>query len=136
MGNAEKFYIRGTDGNAGLGTSSPATHLEVSGPGFQKVRITSTNGGGCALELAHTGTRPWQISGGGVVSFDYGTDLSTFLNNTIDINASTAVLEPYNDNTYGLGTSAYRWTSVYAVNGTIQTSDARLKKNIENVQYG
>src|ERR1044072_79566 len=61
MGNAEKFYIRGTDGNAGLGTSSPATHLEVSGPGFQKVRITSTNGGGCALELAHTGTRSWQI---------------------------------------------------------------------------
>lgn len=37
---------------------------------------------------------------------------------------------------YRLGTPARRWTAVYAVNGTIQTSDARLKKGITNLHYG
>src|SRR6478672_8580450 len=73
------------------GTNTP--HLEVAGTGFQKLRITSSDGGGTALEFAQAG-RSWQISGGGVVSFDYGTDLSTFLNHSIDINGSTLVLEP------------------------------------------
>lgn len=41
-----------------------------------------------------------------------------------------AHLAPYADNTLQCGTSAYRWSVVYAANGTIQTSDARLKKDI------
>ncbi len=35
-----------------------------------------------------------------------------------------------------LGTSAYKWNAVYATNGTIQTSDSRMKTNIANLQYG
>jgi hypothetical protein len=35
------------------------------------------------------------------------------------------------DNTFNLGDSGLRWQAVWAVNGTIQTSDARLKKNIK-----
>ena len=45
-------------------------------------------------------------------------------------------LIPGQDNTYSLGASAKRWTAVWATNGTIQTSDARLKKNIKPLQYG
>ena len=37
---------------------------------------------------------------------------------------------PYADNDYLLGYSARRWKAVYAVNGTIQTSDRTVKKNI------
>jgi hypothetical protein len=37
---------------------------------------------------------------------------------------------------YRLGTPARRWAAVYAVNGTIQTSDVRLKKGISNLNYG
>lgn len=37
---------------------------------------------------------------------------------------------------YRLGTPTRRWTAVYAVNGTIQTSDARLKQGITNLRYG
>lgn len=37
---------------------------------------------------------------------------------------------------YRLGTPTKRWTAVYAVNGTIQTSDARMKKGIANLRYG
>lgn len=38
--------------------------------------------------------------------------------------------EPWSNDGATLGTSAYRWSAVWATNGTIQTSDARLKKNI------
>ena len=35
-----------------------------------------------------------------------------------------------------LGTATYKWTALYATNGTIQTSDRRLKTNIKNLNYG
>jgi hypothetical protein len=37
------------------------------------------------------------------------------------------------NDTYYLGDSTYRWKAVYAVNGTIQTSDRNQKKNIETL---
>lgn len=37
---------------------------------------------------------------------------------------------------YRLGTPTRRWSAVYAVNGTIQTSDARMKKGIADLRYG
>jgi hypothetical protein len=45
-------------------------------------------------------------------------------------------LEPYDDNLTDLGTALYRFKNIYAGNGTIQTSDARMKKNISNLTYG
>jgi hypothetical protein len=39
-------------------------------------------------------------------------------------------IRPNGDNTYGLGATGGRWTSVWAVNGTIQTSVSKNKKNI------
>ncbi len=46
------------------------------------------------------------------------------------------VVAPSADNTYTLGKSTARWSVVYAANGTIQTSDARLKTNIQPLKYG
>ena len=43
---------------------------------------------------------------------------------------------PSADNTYSLGKSTARWSAVYSANGTIQTSDARLKTNIRPLRYG
>ncbi len=43
---------------------------------------------------------------------------------------------PITDGSRSLGLSAHRWSSVWAANGTIQTSDARLKRNIKSVGYG
>jgi hypothetical protein len=45
-------------------------------------------------------------------------------------------LIPFNDNDDGLGSSAYRWTSLWAIDGTINTSDLTLKKNIKPLHYG
>ena len=43
---------------------------------------------------------------------------------------------PGGDNAYDLGTSSLRWNDVYATNGTIQTSDKRMKTDINNLEYG
>jgi len=37
---------------------------------------------------------------------------------------------------FSLGNSAQRWNSVWSINGTIQTSDITLKKNIKPLNYG
>lgn len=42
-------------------------------------------------------------------------------------------LSPYTDNTYSAGLPLKRWTEVYAVNGTINTSDIRQKQDIEEL---
>jgi Chaperone of endosialidase len=49
---------------------------------------------------------------------------------------SNTGLIPGQDNVYTLGNSTNRWSAVWAVNGTIQTSDVRLKKNIRPLRYG
>lgn len=46
------------------------------------------------------------------------------------------VLDPSADNTYGIGASGLRWTDVWAVDGTINTSDARLKTDIADSPLG
>lgn len=40
---------------------------------------------------------------------------------------------PWSDATYSLGTGPQRWTAVYAVNGTIQTSDGNEKQQVEEL---
>jgi len=45
-------------------------------------------------------------------------------------------LYPGTDNYTALGDTVLRWTAVYAVNGTIQTSDERLKTDIEPTKLG
>lgn len=48
----------------------------------------------------------------------------TYVGDTVSWRAAT-------DSTNSLGTSSQRWTAVYAVNGTIQTSDARAKCDVD-----
>jgi hypothetical protein len=48
----------------------------------------------------------------------------------------SGLVRPITDNSYTLGSSSYRWTAVYAINGTIQTSDQRMKENITPLSEG
>ena len=45
------------------------------------------------------------------------------------------IMAPTADNTYTLGSSTNRWSEVWSANGTIQTSDARLKSNIHSFVF-
>jgi hypothetical protein len=50
------------------------------------------------------------------------------------VNASTFV--PGVDNSTSCGTASYRWTNIFAVSGYVQTSDQRLKTNIQDTDLG
>ncbi len=45
-------------------------------------------------------------------------------------------LLPLSDAVYDLGTASFRWNEIFASNGVINTSDARLKKDIKPLNYG
>jgi hypothetical protein len=49
---------------------------------------------------------------------------------------SSGNLRPSSDNSTTLGTAGIRWASVWAANGTIQTSDERTKNDIQNSVLG
>ena len=53
--------------------------------------------------------------------------------NRLSFNAD---LLPDNDNSFRLGNSTTRWTSVWAADGSINTSDKRDKENITELNYG
>lgn len=46
------------------------------------------------------------------------------------------VVAPTTDNSFSLGKNTLRWSAVWSANGTIQTSDLRLKKDINALNYG
>ncbi len=56
--------------------------------------------------------------------------------NPADKLSVAGVVAPSADNTYTLGKNGARWSAVWSANGTIQTSDIRLKTNINPLQYG
>jgi len=49
---------------------------------------------------------------------------------------NTIYISPAEDQSSQLGRSSFRWSSVWASNGSINTSDAREKKNIKALDYG
>ena len=63
-------------------------------------------------------------------TFEEFTDGGSFI---LNVNAH---LTPNSDNTRSLGRSNLRWSTLYATNGTINTSDAKLKENIRESEYG
>ena len=79
-----------------------------------------------------------------VVDFDNGLSEGTAIGigsieYLLDESALTTInnnFAPSTNGTRTLGTGALRWLTVYATNGTINTSDEREKKNINNLNYG
>jgi hypothetical protein len=55
---------------------------------------------------------------------------------TIVTNRSFGTLIPHTNNEWQLGGSVNKWTAVFAQNGTIQTSDVRLKTSIQETSLG
>ena len=53
-----------------------------------------------------------------------------------DILRAGANFTPDGTNLFNLGGTNHRWKTIFAVNGTINTSDLRAKKNISGLSYG
>jgi len=111
------------NGKVGIGTSSPGNKLDVIGCIRSQGEGFPTTGAG--IELGY-------ISGSyGIIQVIDRTGSPVYK----DLRMGGYV-KPSGDNLFGLGSSTLRWTSIYAVNGTIQTSDMRLKDNITSLNYG
>jgi len=110
LGGINTAYVYATGNNFILGNGTAARDM-----------IFFTNG------FADTDEKMRILSGGNV-----GIGTTT----PADKLSVAGVVAPSVDNTYSLGKSTARWSVVYAANGTIQTSDLRLKTNIEPLRYG
>jgi len=160
----ERMRIDGA-GNVGIGTAAPSQKLDVNGninasgslisQGSVLVDAANVNtgtltpgiqfGGSSSGETISSkrtaGTNQW-----GIDFYTGGTNRMTITNGGnvgIGTNAPgykltvAGIVAPSADNTYSLGGgTTNRWSAVYATNGTIQTSDRRLKTNIKNLNYG
>jgi cell division protein FtsB len=157
----EKFRIR-SNGNVGIGTASPSEKLHLENSSDLAMLIKSTGGSPwlnfvspSGNQALITGNRAMHIlTNGGDILFATGTGgaLTNSTNDRLHITSTGNVgvgvtsptktlqvageIAPGTDNTYSLGDASFRYTAVYAVNGTIQTSDARQKKDIEDSDLG
>lgn len=65
-----------------------------------------------------------------------GGNVGIGVTNPADKLSVAGIISPSADNTYTLGKNGARWSAVWSANGTIQTSDARLKTDIKPLKYG
>lgn len=114
----------------------PSTALELFDRTGQKNFLISTTanvGIGILVPTAKLHVNGNIIAGGGKVSFgtiEYLEDGGSFMVACNGTFRSTA------DAVDDLGTSANRWKNVWASNGTISTSDLKLKSNVQSIPYG
>jgi hypothetical protein len=126
-------------GNAG----NPAIMAKFfDGGGADLVRIDNY-GGLHSGRIILFGDNSSGSNGGYIYGFDNGVALGDIVSGvysslvvayTPTVNAPTFV--PEGNNTVSLGDAYFRWSAVYSANGTIQTSDERLKENIKPITYG
>ncbi len=119
----------------GIGIASPSRPLHIFKSGDVQARIRGNTE--AALELARS-SAGWSIavvnSPGGDLALEYSTN--SFDSKTRHFQFWNNYFKPTVDGVVSLGQGGNRWSAVYAVEGTIQTSDAREKRNIRELQYG
>lgn len=71
--------------------------------------------------------------GDGSAAITFGASFQAYASLNWMAIADAAAYVPTPDNSTSLGTSGYRWTTVYATTGAINTSDVREKQNIADL---
>lgn len=115
-GGAERFRVSGTTGYLNVG----------GGPFYASVRqvdITSTAADAIRLVVASTGS----------VGVEFKNNDGDFGVYGDPSGSGAGEFHPEGNGTVDLGRAANRWNDVYAVNATIQTSDANEKCDIEEL---
>jgi hypothetical protein len=141
-------------GYLGIDKPTPREKVDVNGMGVTRMRVNSDWNAG--MRLAIKDQDQWSVAtvevplGGTAsgVSRDFqiyheltGRNALYIKQGSLSIATGGGVstngnVSPVSDNAYFLGSQSQRWSAVFAANGTIQTSDARLKQGVENLGYG
>ena len=151
------MQIDNATGNVGVGTTPGTSRLDVGTGGIRGAQITLDRPAGNVLELHYrraTAAR-WVVgvSSAAESGSDVGSDFfinrfgdgGAYISTPFSINRATGALGLFGDarafgirgaadNTYSLGNASARWSQVWAANGTIQTSDARDKTEVEPIR--
>lgn len=139
-----------TGGTLGVGTSAPAGNMTVSNSGLDTVvYIDNTNagpGGRADLRLRTLGSSgnnyltfgDTENFNAGLVGYGHASDQMIFWTAGVERLALLANgdIRPTADAGQRLGTAGRRWKEIYAETAVIQTSDARLKRDIEPCALG
>jgi hypothetical protein len=141
---ASRFVHQDTDGNVGIGTASPDRRVDVeeSVAGQAGIRVNNTStanssGVETLVELYNLTNAMARVS-----SFrdtnelrvnNIANGITSFYTNNTERTRVTADgnLIPGANNAYSFGDGSTRWTEIFAVNGTINTSDANAKTEVE-----
>ncbi len=110
--------------NNGGGDVSVGGNTDVNGVLRAQKNVWPATGAG--VEIAYNAS----LGIGYVQAYDRNTAIWK------DLALGALNVTPVSNNFTSLGTSTKKWTAVYATNGTIQTSDRRMKKEINNIKYG
>ncbi|XGC81695.1 tail fiber domain-containing protein [Bdellovibrio bacteriovorus] len=130
---AERVRIA-SSGYVGINDSTPSYHLDVAGT----IRGTTLINGSFDFILGNNdqtsrgnsgSSRALVKNAGNILIVNYGNDFTGGI-------MTGSMLRPETDGTFSLGDSTHRWSAVYSSNGTIQTSDGRLKTEIKEIPQG
>ncbi|MEP7258184.1 MAG: tail fiber domain-containing protein [Flavitalea sp.] len=110
LNGVNRAYLFGTGSDFVIGNGTPGSDLILFTGGYaaanERMRITAAGNVGVG-----TTTPAEKLSVGGIMT-------------------------PKTDNSFTLGNTTNRWKEVWAANGALQTSDVRLKTNIQPLAYG
>jgi hypothetical protein len=152
-----------TPSSGGGVTSVTGSGAITASPTTGAVTVSVANAGSSTAGIVSTGSQTFGgaktfnasiTASAGITSttFNFNSTSSIFLQSSsvkVDISSATyftfnatngnyshTQLSPAADNSYSLGNTGQKWSAVWAVNGTIQTSDSREKVDIQNSAYG
>ena len=115
-------------GNVGIGTASPNERLSVDGTIAAGLPGITNSASGVRLWPVAAGFSVYNIYASGLATLRFSTGANADMNsNTTILEATDGILRPGNDNIASLGDASFRWGTVFAGTGTINTSDEREK---------
>ncbi len=155
--NIERMRIT-SGGLVGIGTASPLSLFHVENNGAPQLRLSDVTGiswdfwAGDNLHFRRTngvGYSDWMMFDKGNNAMRIGPNSEFYINtgtHNVGIGTTSTLpgdritvagnITPATSTVGNIGAPGFRWSAIWASNGTIQTSDARMKEDVADLDYG